>query len=80
MADGAFSVFLPRMVAPHSKFQISLIAGILVVVILGSILTYSLATDYYAGAGTGTIVWQVVLFVIMGLAASVAMLYAQVKR
>jgi predicted nucleic acid-binding Zn ribbon protein len=80
MADGAFSVFLPRMVAPHSKLPISLVAGILVVVLLGSVLLYSFATNYYAGVGTGTIVWEVVLFVVTGLAAGVAMLYAQVQR
>ena len=80
MADGAFSVFLPRMVAPHSKMQISFAAGILVVAILTSILAYSFATNYYAGAGTGTVVWQVILFVLTGLAAGVAMLYAQVQR
>lgn len=80
MADGAFSVFLPRVAAPHSKKQISLAAGILVVLILSSILALSFATNYYAGAGVGTIVWQVVLFLVMGLAAGIATLYAYVQR
>ena len=79
MADGAFAVFLPRLAAPHSKKKISLGAGILLIAILGSILAYSFATDYYAGVGAGTVLWQVVLFLITGLAAGVAMLYSQIK-
>ena len=80
MADGACAVFLPRAIAPHAKFYISLASGILLTVILGSTLAFSFVTNYYAGVGTGTVVWQVVLFITTGFAAGVAVLYAHVQR
>ena len=76
LADGACAVLFPRAVAPHSKMGISVIAAIVLTIMTCLVLGYSFLVNYYAGVGFGTVLWQVVLFLLPIISAWVAVLYA----
>ncbi len=79
VTDGVCAVLFPRAVAPRSKTGISLAAALVITVIVGLLLSNAYITNYYAGVGGATVIWQVALMLTTIAAAGVAALYARVQ-
>ena len=80
LVDGACAVLFARFVVPHTKMGVSLTAGITVGILTTGFVLFTLFfTNYYAGVGFGTVLWQVVLMFLSVIGAGLAVLYAYIQ-
>jgi len=61
VADGFCSVFFAGFVAPRRARVVRLVAATMTLVVIGSILIYALLTDFFQGAPTLNLSWDIVL-------------------
>jgi hypothetical protein len=80
LVDGACAVLFARFVVPYAKMGVSLAVGITVGILTTGLMLFTLFfTNYYAGVGFGTVLWQVVLMFLSVIGAGLAVLYAYIQ-
>lgn len=75
VADGAFAVYLAALVAPRANKAVAVAAALFIVIVVGVLLTISVVTDYYRGAPSLDVFWNVLLIVVTAIAGVVAAIY-----